>query len=108
MRRPSLYNLNSLISEPSGEVKSLLDQLSKINQLNQLVTGLLNKSLAKHCRVINLRQNILVIATDSPLWLNKIRFQLPDLIEEIRNQGYVGLVNIEVIVKPDLHNQPND
>ncbi len=103
MRRPSLYNLNTLISEPSGEIKSLLDQLSKINNLNKLLAKLLSQQSAKHCRVINLRQNILVIATDSALWFNKIRFQIPDLIEKIRKSGYVNIINIEIIVKPNLN-----
>lgn len=100
MSRPSTHNVNNLISEPDGEIKALLDKLSKIQTLNNTLHGKLNATLAKHCRVINLRKNVLVIAVDSPAWANKMRFQLPELLSYFRENGYFGLANIEVIVQP--------
>ena len=100
MSRPSTRNVNHLISDPNGEVKALLDQLAKIHTLNNTLHSKLNATLSKHCRVINLRKNTLVIAVSSPSWANKIRFQLPDLLSHFRENGYLGLVSIEVIVQP--------
>lgn len=100
MSRPSPHNLNKLISTPSGEIKSLLDQLAKIQTLNNTLQSKLNATLSKRCRVANLRKNTLVIAVDSAAWANKLRFQLPDLLTEFRNEGYFGLANIEIIVQP--------
>ncbi|TQV89839.1 DUF721 domain-containing protein [Aliikangiella coralliicola] len=100
MSRPSTPNLNKLISDPSGDVKSLLDQLAKIQTLNNTLQSKLNATLSKHCRVVNLRKNTLVIATDSAAWANKIRFQTPDLLSFFRESGYFGLASIEVIVQP--------
>lgn len=98
-KRP-INELNSLISEPSGQIKSLLDQLSKINSLNRLLGHKLNVKLSQHCRVANLRNNTLVIAADSPAWSNKIRSQTPELLASFRQSGYFGLANIEIIVQP--------
>ncbi len=99
-RRPT-HNITNLVSQPNGEIKSLLDQLAKIQTLNDTLKNKLNATAIKHCRIINLRKSTLVIAVDSPAWANKIRFQLPDLLSFFREKGYFGLANIEVIVRPE-------
>ena len=100
MSRPSTHDINDLIDQPNGEIKALLDRLTKIQTLNNTLQDKLNATLSKHCRVINLRKSTLVIAVSSPAWGNKLRFQLPDLLDHFRQQGYFGLANIEVIVRP--------
>ncbi|WP_444997579.1 DciA family protein [Aliikangiella sp. IMCC44359] len=100
MSRSSTHNINNLISDPKDEIKSLLDRLAKIQALNNTLEAKLNATLSKHCRVINLRKNTLVIAASSPAWANKLRFQLTDLLAYFRESGYFGLANIEVIVQP--------
>ena len=100
MSRPSPHNLNKLIGDPSGEIKSLMDQLAKIQTLNNTLQCKLNATLSKHCRVVNLRKSTMVIAVDSAAWANKLRFQVPDLLTHFRESGYFGLANIEVIVRP--------
>ena len=92
--------LHSLIDTPSGDVKALLDRLVKIQALNDTLQTKLSASLLKHSRVVNLRKNTLVLAVDSPVWANKLRFQLTDLLAEFRQAGYYGLASIEVIVQP--------
>ncbi len=100
MSRPSTHNVNQLISAPNGDVKGLLDQLAKIQALNNTLHDKLNATLSKHCRVINLRKSTLVIAVDTPAWANKLRFQLTDILSAFREKGFIGLANIEVIVQP--------
>lgn len=100
MNRPFTHNLETLISEPTGDVKALLDRLAKIQKLNNTLHSKLNATLSKHCRVINLRKNTLIIAVDSPAWANKLRFQTTDLLSFFRKSGYFGMTNIEVITQP--------
>jgi hypothetical protein len=100
MSRSSPHNLNNLIDAPSGDIKALLDRLAKIKALNNTLQHKLSATLLKHCRVVNLRKSTLVIAVDTPAWKNKLRFQLPDLLNEFREAGYYGLAGIEVIVQP--------
>jgi len=92
--------VNSLIDTPSGDVKALLDRLVKIQALNDTLQTKLSATILKHCRVVNLRKNTLVIAVDSPVWANKLRFQLTDLLADFREAGYYSLASIEVIVQP--------
>ncbi|MDH5433484.1 MAG: DciA family protein [Gammaproteobacteria bacterium] len=100
MNRPHFHQIDSLIAEPSGDIKSLLDRLDKIHILNNTLQCKLNATLSKHCRVVNVRQNILVIAADSAAWATKLRYQVTDLLSFFRQSGYVGLGNIEIIIKP--------
>lgn len=100
MSRSSTHNLNDLISDPNGDVKALLDRLAKIEALNNTLIEQLPATLKKHYRVVNIRKNTLVIAANSPVWANKIRFQLPDLLVQFRDKGYFSVANIEVIVQP--------
>ncbi|MET1254046.1 DciA family protein [Aliikangiella maris] len=100
MNRKPTHQVDKLISTPSGEIKPLLDKLAKIKTLNNTLEHKLNATLKKHCRVVNIRQNTLVIAASSPAWANKLRFQVTDLLEYFRKNGYFGLANIEVIVQP--------
>ena len=100
MIRRSPKNLHKLIDTPTGDVKALLDRLSKIQALNDTLQHKLSATILRHCRVINLRKNTLVIAVDSPVWANKLRFQLPNLLDKFRDAGYYGLASIEIIVQP--------
>lgn len=100
MSRSTTHNVNDLISTPNGDVKALLDRLAKIEALNNTLQPLLPATLKKHCRVINIRKNTLIIAVSSSTWANKIRFQLPELLTQFREKGYFNVANIEVIVKP--------
>lgn len=100
MSRSSPHNLHKLIDTPSGDIKALLDRLAKIQALNDTLQSKLSATLLKHCRVINLRKNTLVIAVDSPVWANKLRFKQTELLTKFRDSGYYGLASIEILVKP--------
>lgn len=93
--------VSQLISQPSGEVKALLDQLAKIQTMNNTLHSLVNASLSQHCRVINLRKNTLVIAATSPAWATKLRFLQSELLSRFRQAGFFGLANIEIQVRPE-------
>ncbi len=97
-KRPQ--TVNKLLNQPEGDIKSLLDQLTKIKTLNHSLQQHLNPTLLPHCKVVNIRKGTLVIAVDSSIWANKLRFQLPDLISHFRNNGFISLANIDVIIKP--------
>ena len=97
-KRPK--TVNHLINQPQGDIKALMDQLTKIKTINNSLHQTIDPLLSQHCRVVNIRKTILVIAVDSPVWANKLRFQLPDLISHFRQNGFISLANIELIVQP--------
>lgn len=97
-KRPK--TINHLINKPQGDIKALMDQLTKIKTINNSLHQTINPLLSQHCRVVNIRKSTLVIAVDSPTWANKLRFQLPELISYFRQNGFIGLGSIELIVQP--------
>lgn len=100
MKKKRPQTIHKLLNQPEGDIKSLLDQLSKIKTLNNSLHQFLNPPLLQHCKVVNIRKGTLVISVDSPIWANKLRFQLPDLISHFRNNGFFSLANIDVIITP--------
>ncbi len=97
-KRPK--TINNLLTQPKGDIRSLLDQLTKIKTLNNSLQQHINPIYSQHCKAVNLRKGTLVIAVDSPIWKNKLRFQLPDLLSDLRASGFLSLANIELIVTP--------
>jgi len=78
-----------------------MDQLNKISTINNSLQQHINPMYSQHCKAVNLRKGTLVIAVDSPAWKNKLRFQLPELLSELRASGFLSLANIELVVNPN-------
>lgn len=92
--------INHLLNQPQGDLRALMDRLTKIQNINNSLHQQLNPILSQHCRVVNIRKSTLVLAVDSPVWSNKLRFQLPELLSCFRNNGFLSLANIDIIVQP--------
>jgi len=100
MSKKKPRKINQLLTQPSGEVQVLMDQLAKIKTINSSLGQHISPPLSDHCRAVNIRKNALILAVDSPIWANKLRFQLPELLTFFRNNGFIGLANIEIIIQP--------
>jgi hypothetical protein len=98
-KRPQ--TVNKILNDPNGDVQFLMHRLSTITALKEQLPQFLSEDIAKHCRVINLRSSTLVIAVNSSIWANKLRFKLPDLLSDFRTAGYSGLSKIEIVIQPE-------
>ncbi|WP_144393689.1 DciA family protein [Pleionea sediminis] len=98
MKKPSPESLTSISDKAEGSLRYILDNLAKIKQLDQIVKAKLNKNLTPHCRVANYRDNRIVIAADSSSWATRLKFELPNLLSNLRAEGFAGLQAIDVII----------
>ncbi len=98
MAKPIPEPLNDLTEKAEGSLKFLLDNLARINQLDQIVKAKLSPNLQANCRIINYRDNQLVIAADSAAWATRLRFEKPNLLSALRSDGFPALGNIEIVV----------
>lgn len=98
-KRPK--TIENILTQPKGDVRALMDQLNKIQTINNSLQQHVNPVLSQHCRAINMKKGTLVLAVDSPIWVNKLRFQIPELLDELRKKGFASLANIELLVKPN-------
>jgi len=101
MAKKKPQTINHLLNQPQGDIKALMDQLTKIKTINNSLHQSINPTLSQHCRVVNIRKSTLVLAVDSPIWANKLRFQIPELLSYFRQNGFISLANIDVIVQPN-------
>ncbi|PKL94334.1 MAG: hypothetical protein CVV18_09220 [Gammaproteobacteria bacterium HGW-Gammaproteobacteria-8] len=72
----------------------------QLADLSHRVQACLPADLAGHCHVIGLRDGCLRLATDTPAWAARLRFQAPRLVQQLRQRGAVTLHTVQVQINP--------
>ena len=84
----------------SKELNFIFASLEKIEVANSLVIKNLPLEFQEYCKVVNLRQNVLVIEVSDGVWASQLRYQLPTLLTVLRKEEmFCGLVKIEITIK---------
>lgn len=83
-----------------GQIVYKVDQLAK---LNRLIIEKLDPELARHCRVANCRDGILILTTPSPSTGHLLRFSEVELLTSLRAiPDFCHLKSIKTQVRPPL------
>ena len=85
----------------AGELGYLVDNLNRIKHLNQSLKEVIEQPLSAHCRLAHWRNNVLVLAVDSSMWANRLRFEKLELLNKLRKSGFSSINSIEIIIQPD-------
>jgi len=93
-------SINKRLGSASGELGYLVDNLNRINRLSQTLKKVIDRPLLDHCRIAHWRDNVLVLAVDSSLWANRLRFEKLSLLSKLRQNGFPGTSSIDIIVQP--------
>ena len=80
----------------------ILERAKKLQRLEQAVLQLMPADLAAHCTVMNLKNEILVLATTSSAWAARLRFAAPDLVKQLGCQHALNLRGIQVRIEPEI------
>lgn len=97
--------ISSLSDKADGSLRFILDNLARIKQLDHIVKAKLSQKLTSHCRIINYRDNRLVIAVESSSWATRLKFELPNLLSSLRADGFPGLRAIDIkVAESDQNN----
>jgi hypothetical protein len=83
-----------------GNQSRLLAQARLLGNLDGQLQALLTPPLQQHCRVLALRDSVLVLGADSPVWAARLRFHAPQLIRQFSLPQSVRLRTIRVRVRP--------
>ena len=78
----------------------LLERARKLSRLERTVLELLPVELAAHCKVLNLKSEILVLAVPSPAWAGRLRFATPELIKLLKHRLALDVRTIELKIQP--------
>lgn len=76
-----------ILSTADGGLHHLLEKAQHIHALSQLIQQAVDPSCADHIILANLHQDTAIVATDSPAWLTKVRYQGPAILDCLRQQG---------------------
>ena len=85
----------------------ILERARKLARFEQAVLRLLPADLGAHCKVLNLKNEILVLATTTPAWAGRLRFAAPELLKQLKCQHHMEIRHAELKIQPEiLENQP--
>jgi hypothetical protein len=85
----------------------ILERAHKLSLLEQAVLQLLPAELGTHCKVLNLKNETLVLATPSPAWAGRLRFAAPDLLKRLKYQLSLDIRTLDLRVQPEaIENLP--
>lgn len=98
--------INSYLQRDSKTLGNLLNKLTQLKRWNALLRDCLNNEahLMDHCQIVNMAGNSLIVIADSPHWLTRLRFRIPDVLPKLRE--HTGLEHIKAIcckAQPNLH-----
>lgn len=95
-------SINTLLSIHSdSRLEQLVKHSQKIQQLSALIKDYLPPPISNHCYVSNIRNNILYLCTDSPVWTMKTHYLTGNLLMHLRKkQGMHHLVTVQVRTRP--------
>ena len=90
--------INNLLGR--SQYSCLVSQTRILVALETLLQELLPEPLKAHCHLLAIREEILVLAADSPVWAARLRFHTPQLVKQLNRSQTVKLRTIRIRVRP--------
>ena len=86
--------------------KDVLMRVAAIQKVDQIFKTLIDQELAKHCQVANYRNGQVVIEVESAAWATLLRFQLPTLLSELRQNGLASIASLDYYILKRVAEKP--
>ena len=80
----------------------MLERAKKLQRLERAVLQLLPSELVAHCKVMNLKNETLVLAASSSAWAARLRFVAPELIKQLECQHALNLRTVQIRIEPEV------
>ena len=81
----------------------ILERARKLARFEQAVLRLLPADLGAHCRVLNLKNETLVLSTTTPAWAGRLRFAVPELLTQLKCQHHMEIRQVELKIHPEAN-----
>jgi hypothetical protein len=100
MRSKKPFQIGTLLEKSSAS--RLLTRARALGELDALVHELIPSPLNVHCRVLSVRDGVLVVAADSAVWAARLRYQSTQLVKQLTEATSVTMRTVQVCVRaPD-------
>lgn len=98
--------IHCYLQQDGKTLGSLLNKLTQLKKWNLILRDCLGDEahIMNHCQIVNVSGNSLIAIADSPHWLTRLRFHIPDLLPKLRE--HKGLEHIKAIcckAQPGIH-----
>lgn len=94
-------SLSTLLSDATHSFAAMQEKIKILQYLNLIWQQQIEMNLAQHTRVANYRENTLIIEADSPVWTTRLRFLIPDLINQLNQHfEFRHLKKIDWYIRP--------
>jgi hypothetical protein len=98
-----MKSFSQLMANPSGVLSRLYQHGQMLKRLDKLFKASVPIPLNQHCHVVNLRETILVVHTDSSLWATRLRYMTPSLMQQWqRDRAMPTIDQVLVRVRPGV------
>ncbi|MFQ5469788.1 MAG: DUF721 domain-containing protein [Gammaproteobacteria bacterium] len=90
------------ILSTSEHLSKLIQFANQLEKLTRITRSCLPTPVNNHVNVANLKDNTLIIHTDSATWATQLRFHLPDLLRQLRiDHNLKSICSIRTKVVPN-------
>lgn len=98
--------IHDYLQQGCKTLDSLLNKLVQLKRWNMILRDCLDDEahIMDHCQIVNISGNSLIAIADSPHWLTRLRFHIPDLLPKLRE--HKDLEHIKAIcckARPGIH-----
>jgi hypothetical protein len=97
---PSAVVPSDILSERGSSLGGVLSHARLLLQLQNLLAGSVDPSLATRFQVANLRQGRLILLAPSAAWSTRLRMETPGLLGTLHRAGHAAIREIDVRVAP--------
>lgn len=84
MIRPNLLIDMKQTHSPDSILQILQQRSQWLQHVEKLLHTRLPAPLNQHCHLANIRENTLILQVDAPVWQTRLRYLIPELIEQWR------------------------
>ena len=102
--------IGQVLNKSTGGLAQVIERAKELRKLSFKLQQMVDEPLNQHIYVANIRENTLVIGTDSAVWHTRIKYLAPSILEQMQQiKGLEKLKRVEFRVQPaNLSTQPTD
>lgn len=94
-------SIGQVLNNSSGGFAQVLERAKQLRKLTGQLRNMVDAPLNQHIHVANIRDNILIIGTDSAVWHTRIKYLAPAILAQMKQRkGLEKLEAVEFRVQP--------
>lgn len=91
------YQISDLFANEGSTLSKIVDKVNAIHHLQSSFEKLLPSEITAHCRLGQYDNGIITLFTDSAATATQLRFQVPQLLSQLRqDKQFAGLRSIQI------------